>query len=369
MGKNFAAQLKEDITVYLSYLDQFEESCDIKRYYEIMCAAAKEMCSRVPSLMKDSSKLKTLDDAAYHIFYTSHYVDITQLEYEGGKIMPQEIIDEAALLRKKTNKVNVPELIHNFYDFTELLRLLALTCYKPFYYTKNSDQFLKTIELPSSFSEECREFFCEHFGFKTCFYHEPCKITHISVIADIPTEYRKEYEKVLSIIGNDEICRFMTSELTSISSNNPSEYSKLFLDAAKIVTDFKSASTSLLQRKLKLGYARAAALIDELEEAGIISGYNGSLPRRVLLNNFDPSAYSSSQDKSLSNDPYAPMIAAAVFPNSIWTIDREYLFAALDILKSEPEINLPSMAIQLLSVFDEPEMISNLRYFKRLYEQ
>ena len=39
----------------------------------------------------------------------------------------------------------------------------------------------------------------------------------------------------------------------------------------------------MLQRKLKLGYARAARIIDAMEEKGIISGFEGSKPRRVLI--------------------------------------------------------------------------------------
>ena len=43
------------------------------------------------------------------------------------------------------------------------------------------------------------------------------------------------------------------------------------------------ASTSLLQRKLKLGYARAARIIDQMEERGVIGPYEGSKPRKVLI--------------------------------------------------------------------------------------
>lgn len=53
--------------------------------------------------------------------------------------------------------------------------------------------------------------------------------------------------------------------------------------AIECVIDNGKASTSLLQRKLKVGYARAASLIDEMEERGIVSGYMGSKPREVLI--------------------------------------------------------------------------------------
>lgn len=54
-------------------------------------------------------------------------------------------------------------------------------------------------------------------------------------------------------------------------------------EAIHVVVENGQASTSLLQRKLKLGYARAARVIDQLEERGIVGGYEGSKPRKVLI--------------------------------------------------------------------------------------
>lgn len=53
--------------------------------------------------------------------------------------------------------------------------------------------------------------------------------------------------------------------------------------AIEAVIEAQSASTTLLQRKLKLGYARAARIIDDLEERGIIGPYEGAKPRKVLI--------------------------------------------------------------------------------------
>lgn len=58
-------------------------------------------------------------------------------------------------------------------------------------------------------------------------------------------------------------------------------------EAIEVVIDSGMASTSLLQRKLRLGYARAARIVDEMEERGIVGPPNGSKPREVLITRQD----------------------------------------------------------------------------------
>lgn len=57
----------------------------------------------------------------------------------------------------------------------------------------------------------------------------------------------------------------------------------LFMEAAKLVVETGKASSSLIQRRLRVGYSRAARLLDMLEEQGIVSGPDGSRPREVLV--------------------------------------------------------------------------------------
>jgi len=58
-------------------------------------------------------------------------------------------------------------------------------------------------------------------------------------------------------------------------------------DAIRLVAEMGTASTSMLQRRLRLGYTRAGRLIDMLERRGVISGYEGSKPRQVLVSEAD----------------------------------------------------------------------------------
>jgi S-DNA-T family DNA segregation ATPase FtsK/SpoIIIE len=61
----------------------------------------------------------------------------------------------------------------------------------------------------------------------------------------------------------------------------------LLADAIQLVAEMQTASTSMLQRRLRLGYTRAGRLIDMLERRGVISGYEGSKPRQVLITEGD----------------------------------------------------------------------------------
>ena len=72
----------------------------------------------------------------------------------------------------------------------------------------------------------------------------------------------------------------------------------LFEDAARLIVMHQQGSTSLIQRKLKLGYNRAGRIIDQLEAAGIVGPFGGSKARDVLI----PDEYSLEQLLNELND-------------------------------------------------------------------
>lgn len=70
---------------------------------------------------------------------------------------------------------------------------------------------------------------------------------------------------------------------TGILPDIPENYDELTEKAARAVIAWNSASAAMLQRELQIGYSRAARLIDQLEELGIVGPYEGAKPRKVMI--------------------------------------------------------------------------------------
>jgi len=71
----------------------------------------------------------------------------------------------------------------------------------------------------------------------------------------------------------------------SSSSGMSADLDPMFEEAARVIVRYQQGSVSLLQRKLKLGYSRAARIVDQLEDAGIVGPNDGSKARHVLIEN------------------------------------------------------------------------------------
>lgn len=84
-----------------------------------------------------------------------------------------------------------------------------------------------------------------------------------------------------------ELKLFREREEASVEATKKFQQDDLFEKAKEIVIRHQQGSVSLLQRKLKVGYARAGRLMDELEQAGVVGPGQGSKPRDVLLTSFN----------------------------------------------------------------------------------
>lgn len=95
----------------------------------------------------------------------------------------------------------------------------------------------------------------------------------------------KEVENVVRFLQNQAKPEYQEIPNIELGTSKPAEETgdELFHQAALLFIESGNASVSLLQRRLRIGYTRAARLMDLLEEKGVVGGYEGSKPREVLL--------------------------------------------------------------------------------------
>ena len=103
-----------------------------------------------------------------------------------------------------------------------------------------------------------------------------------------------EINNLIKYLKNTGIVPEYTTEVTEMpigkwgtKGGNGGDRDDLFEEAVRTICQYDRASASLLQRRLRVGYARAARILDELEQAGIVGPGEGSKPRDVLVRNAD----------------------------------------------------------------------------------
>ncbi|MEI6603183.1 MAG: DNA translocase FtsK 4TM domain-containing protein [Clostridia bacterium] len=98
-----------------------------------------------------------------------------------------------------------------------------------------------------------------------------------------------EVEKVVEYVKSQGECVYDDAIIHHVDADNghgkdqSSEADDLLPKAIELIVTTGQASVSLLQRKFKVGYARAARMIDQMEERGIVGGFEGSKPRQILI--------------------------------------------------------------------------------------
>ena len=111
-----------------------------------------------------------------------------------------------------------------------------------------------------------------------CVTRSGTALDSVDFVAFIQKNYKFELEDTISLPDEN-----LQEGGGGVSMADDSDDDPLFEDARAIVIDSKKASTSYLQRRLSIGYSRAARIIDLLEERGVVGEANGSKPREVLI--------------------------------------------------------------------------------------
>ena len=90
-------------------------------------------------------------------------------------------------------------------------------------------------------------------------------------------------ENSIEIPKNESVLESIPDLTGAPAQGNGKQEDDLLPDAVRIVMDSGSASISMIQRRLRVGYARAARLVDIMEQHKFVSGFDGSKPRKVLI--------------------------------------------------------------------------------------
>lgn len=108
------------------------------------------------------------------------------------------------------------------------------------------------------------------------------------IVSHIKAQWEPDYDETIT----------QTDEEAMGLEDSGGERDELFEEALRICVDMKRASTSVLQRRLRIGYGRAAAVLDQMEREGLIGKADGARPRPVLARSFELVAEWDEQEAS-----------------------------------------------------------------------
>ena len=181
---------------------------------------------------------------------------------------------------------------NSYWNYEDDKNIICPYCgeeYKPSY----EDTYIggKSVDC---YTKDMKTYACDKCGKKFTMYGCPVRWKyHTETIDGEATD--EEVEKIVSFIKQNGTATYSEDILESIENGNKTDKEiaqeqaedddtdPFLMDAIQTVVETGQASTSFIQRRFKVGYARAGRIIDQMEERGIISGYQGSKPREVLM--------------------------------------------------------------------------------------
>ena len=124
--------------------------------------------------------------------------------------------------------------------------------------------------------------------------------------------------------------------------------------AVDVILETGQASVSMLQRRLKLGYARAARIVDEMEEKGIVGPFQGSKPRTILVTKEQWEAMKSVQPQQMGFDDMDDDFGLLPLPK--YTVEQETYhttaqdaYNAMSVMRNAKNMEMIGAALELLS--------------------
>ena len=97
----------------------------------------------------------------------------------------------------------------------------------------------------------------------------------------------KIIEHIKNEVGEHTYANDIEEKISNVNTDEVSSADELLVECIEFVVANEQASASMLQRKFKIGFNRAARLIDDMQERGIVGPSEGSKPRKVLISKQD----------------------------------------------------------------------------------
>ncbi|MEG0260885.1 MAG: DNA translocase FtsK, partial [Lysinibacillus sp.] len=97
----------------------------------------------------------------------------------------------------------------------------------------------------------------------------------------------QEVESVVNFVIEQQKAQYQEEMIPTEEAEILEDTDDLYDEAVQLVVNMQTASVSMLQRRFRVGYSRAARIVDQMEQRGVVGPPEGSKPRRVLIENYD----------------------------------------------------------------------------------
>lgn len=281
---------------------------------------------------------------------------------KANEFLALETIEEIQKLLRRINTTEIKGYaLMNYKNLLEVVALYPNNLYGiGLEKTQPYSSFNSGIELDESYSAACQERFKELCCIRpkgTVEVQDAWDKLYLKRMSESTGEFVFP-EEVQNL--NDTTFYNLIYEVKSVT-NNAVKYDPLLEEAARFAVQEEQITTSTLQRKFKLSFGRAAQLVNELEQIGVISAAQGTKPRTILKYNLESIDFSGQAGSVSSIDEKGKLkisqdtLDVFEYSKSKVTeklikgtyISEKFLLKLKKMLEDNPEMDLPDIAIEL----------------------